>query len=118
MVQIIDSASGMVALAVLRDGSDIEAQFGGLCRGEKLVEVLLTAHEQLMAADHPKIVLRPVLPEAPVVRQELDRQTAGVAGQDHAAGPRSLVCSIGDGRRCRLRPRQSLRSQNSGRPRT
>ncbi|HEY9792274.1 MAG TPA: nucleoside-diphosphate sugar epimerase/dehydratase [Candidatus Obscuribacterales bacterium] len=56
-IKILDLARDLIKLSGLRPGQDIEIQFVGLRKGEKLYEELLTAEEGLTKTSYRKILV-------------------------------------------------------------
>jgi FlaA1/EpsC-like NDP-sugar epimerase len=55
-VRIVDLARDMIRLSGLEEGSDIEMEFTGIRRGEKLYEEMFFDHEIAEPTEHPKVL--------------------------------------------------------------
>jgi FlaA1/EpsC-like NDP-sugar epimerase len=90
-VRILDLATDMIQLSGLRPHEDVEIIFTGVRPGEKLVEELGTAEENVARTDHPKIFIgRLSAYPAERVERGLERIRSLVTGGQEAAIRRFL----------------------------
>ena len=90
-VRILDLATDMIQLSGLRPHEDVEIIFTGIRPGEKLVEELGTAEENVARTDHPKIFIgRLSAYPADRIERGLDRIRSLVTGGHEAAIRRFL----------------------------
>ena len=70
-VKILDLAQQMIQLAGFTPEIDIPIQISGLRPGEKLHESLVSSTEQVMATEHPKIMVVSSQPPSPEARKKV-----------------------------------------------